>query len=121
MIVSSFALFVKPIVAQIPPYIDSHKIVWFFIRIHYTQYFKHSQQFKQVILIAVIRMISYDPFFQTLLKKGVTEYHLIFKEGVSANTLHRMKHGEAISTKTLDVLCFILDCEVDEIIRHVKE
>ena len=51
----------------------------------------------------VIKMISYEPFYETLFKKGVTEYNLIFKQGFSANTFHRMKKGEAINTKTLDV------------------
>lgn len=66
-------------------------------------------------------MISYEPFYQTLYKKDITEYHLIFKEGFSANTLHRMKKGEAISTKTLDALCYALDCEVQDILKFVKE
>ncbi len=69
----------------------------------------------------VMRMISYEPFFATLLKKGITEYQLIFKQGLSANTIHRMKHGEAISTKTLDVLCFILECEISDVIRYEKK
>lgn len=66
-------------------------------------------------------MISYTPFYETLFKKGLTEYHLIFKLGFSANTLHRMKKGEAISTKTLDALCYALDCEVSDIIKFQKE
>ena len=66
-------------------------------------------------------MISYKPFYETLLKKNITEYHLIFKEGFSANTLHRMKKGEAISTKTIDALCYALDCSIDEIIKYEKE
>lgn len=65
-------------------------------------------------------MISYKPFYETLYKKSMTEYALIFKHGVPANTLHRMKHNEAITTKTLDVLCTILDCSVSEIIEYVK-
>lgn len=65
-------------------------------------------------------MISYKPFFDTLYKKNITEYNLIFKQGMSANTLHRMKKGEAITTKTLDELCEILDCSVSEIIEYVK-
>ena len=69
----------------------------------------------------VRRMISYQPFYHTLLRKGITEYQLIFKQGLSANTLHRIKHGKAISTKTLDTLCFILNCEVGDVIQHVKE
>ena len=66
-------------------------------------------------------MISYRPFYETLLRKGVTEYHLIFKQGVSANTLHRMKHGAAISTRTLNVLCEILNCRVDEVVEYVPD
>lgn len=65
-------------------------------------------------------MISYEPFFNTLLEKNITEYSLIFKEGISSNTLYRMHKGEAITTKTIDSLCFILDCEVDSIIKHDK-
>lgn len=66
-------------------------------------------------------MISYRPFYDTLLRKGMTEYQLIFKQGLSANTLHRMKHGEAISTKTLDQLCFILQCPVSDVIEYVED
>ena len=65
-------------------------------------------------------MISYEPFYNTLLKKNVTEYQLIFKEGISANTLHRMKKGLPITTKTLDILCFVLDCNVEDILFHDK-
>lgn len=66
-------------------------------------------------------MISYRPFYQTLIEKNVTEYELIYKQGISANTLHRMKKGEAITTKTLDTLCFILDVPVSGVIEYIKE
>ncbi len=69
----------------------------------------------------VMNLISYKPFYDTLYKKGITEYNLIFKQGFSANTLHRMKKGEAISTKTLDALCYALECEVSDILVFVKE
>ena len=68
-----------------------------------------------------MKMITYKPFYDTLFKKGLTEYYLIFKQGFSANTLHRIKKGEAISTKTLDALCYVLDCEVEDIIKFEKE
>jgi len=72
-------------------------------------------------MFLVMQMISYQPFYETLYKKGITEYHLIFKQGLSANTLHRMKHGEAISTKTLNTLCEILECSVSDIIKYVPD
>lgn len=65
-------------------------------------------------------MILYSPFYETLLKKGITEYQLIYKYGISANTLYRMKKGLPITTKTLDVLCYVLDCEVSDILIHDK-
>jgi len=72
-------------------------------------------------LLWVSRMISYKPFYRTLLEKGITEYHLIYKEGISANILHRMRHGKNITMKTLDTLCFILDCKVSDIIEYIAD
>lgn len=88
---------------------------------NYTQYIRHSQELEYDNMTMVMQMISYKPFYETLFKKGVTEYNLIYKQGFSANTIHRMKKGEAISTKTLDALCYALDCEVGDIIEFVKE
>lgn len=69
----------------------------------------------------VARVISYEPFYRTLYKKNITEYQLIFKHGVSANTLHRIKHGQTITLKTLDTLCFILDCPVSDVIEYRRD
>ena len=66
-------------------------------------------------------MLSYRPFYQTLLRKGITEYFLIYKQGVDSNTIHRMKHGQAITTKTLNTLCEILDCRVEDILEYVTD
>ncbi|CAN2924760.1 MULTISPECIES: helix-turn-helix domain-containing protein [Streptococcus] len=62
-------------------------------------------------------MISYKPFYNTLLEKDITEYYLIKIEGISANTLHRIKKGESITTKTIDKLCEVLECRVEDIIE----
>lgn len=64
-------------------------------------------------------MISYQPFYETLYKKGVTEYALIYKFGLPANTIHRMKHGKPITTTTLNVLCEILECKVEDILEYI--
>ena len=66
-------------------------------------------------------MITYAPFYRTLLRKGITEYQLIYKHGFSPYILHRMKHGHNITLKTLDTLCFILDCPVWYIIEYQKD
>lgn len=63
-------------------------------------------------------MISYEPLWATLNRRNMSTYDLIYKYGLSANTIHRMKHGEAITTKTLNELCFILNCTVDDILVY---
>jgi len=50
-------------------------------------------------------------------KKGITTYQLIYHWKMSSNTLRRMRHNEAISTPTLNTLCLILDCKVQDIIK----
>lgn len=62
-------------------------------------------------------MISYKPFWSTLEKKKITQYQLIYHWHISSNTFRRMKHGEPINTTTLNLLCLILNCRVQDIIR----
>lgn len=66
-------------------------------------------------------MISYKPFYETLLRQNVTEYQLIYKYGVSANTLHRIKEGKNITLKTLDNLCSILNCDMSDVICYIPD
>lgn len=69
----------------------------------------------------VMPMISYEPFYETLYRKNITEYNLIYKQGFSANTLFRMKKGKPISTTTLNALCDALDCKVEDVLRYVRD
>ena len=96
-------------------------MLFYCLQTYYTQYVEYCQEIKYDNIVVVITMISYEPFYETLYKKNITEYHLIFKEGFSANTIYRIKKGEAMSTKTLDALCYALDCNVEDIIKFVKE
>ena len=66
-------------------------------------------------------MIFYKPFYETLYRKDMTEYALIFKYGIPANTIHRMKHGKPITTTTLDTLCCILGCPVSDILLYIPD
>ena len=66
-------------------------------------------------------MIVYKPFFQYILENNITEYHLIYKQGISANTIHRMKKNKPITTETLDTLCFILKCDITDIMEYIED
>lgn len=61
-------------------------------------------------------MISYEPFYKTLKEKGISTYKLINQYGISRSLLDRLKHNKPITTLTLDDLCKILSCKVEDII-----
>ena len=62
-------------------------------------------------------MISYEPLWQTMKRRGATTYTLQVKAGISSSTLRRMQANESVSTNTLDTLCKFFGCEVDDIIK----
>ena len=66
-------------------------------------------------------MVTYQPFYDTLFRKGLTEYYLINKQGFSAHILYRMRHGMNVTVETLDALCSILECDFCDIISHIPD
>ena len=63
-----------------------------------------------------MKMISYEPFYTTMKEKGVTTYRLIKDYGISRSLIDRLKHNKPISTVTLNDLCSILNCKVEDIL-----
>ena len=66
-------------------------------------------------------MISYEPFFKTLKEKNITTYKLITKHNISRSLIDRLKHNKPITTVTLNDLCSILDCKVEDIVIYTKD
>ena len=65
-------------------------------------------------------MISYQPFFDTMKAKEITSYRLM-KLGFPRSTYYAMKHGENISTHTVNQLCKILDCSVSDNLEYTED
>ena len=63
-------------------------------------------------------MISYKPFWETLKNKNMSTYILINQYNISSSTINRLRHGQPISTTTIDSLCSILGCSMEEILRY---
>ncbi|MGN0968015.1 MAG: helix-turn-helix domain-containing protein [Oscillospiraceae bacterium] len=63
-------------------------------------------------------MISYAPLWATMEKRGATTYTLQVKGNISSSTIRRLKAGESVSTNTLEALCRILDCTLDDIVEY---
>ncbi len=65
-------------------------------------------------------MISYAPLFQTMKLKGITSYRL-GKMGFPLSNYYAIKRGENISTHTLNQLCKLLSCKVEDVIEYLDE
>lgn len=65
-------------------------------------------------------MITYSPLWETLKSKNVSQYQLIHEYGVSAGQLSRLRANSHVSTHTLDRLCEILDCNLEDIAAYQK-
>lgn len=66
-------------------------------------------------------MITYEPFYQTLRKRNLSTYKLIQDYGISRSLLDRMKHNKPITTVTLNDLCSILHCRVEDILLYTED
>ena len=66
-------------------------------------------------------MIVYDRLWQTMKRKGISQYKLMKEHGFSSGQLDRIRKGENINIYTLDTLCRILDCAVEDIIEYKKD
>ncbi len=66
-------------------------------------------------------MISYEPFYKTLKSRNMSTYKLIKDYNISRSLLDRLKHNKPISTVTLNDLCKILECRVEDIIVYIEE
>ena len=69
----------------------------------------------------VISIISYEPLWETMRRKGITTYTLITKYSFSKGTLDSLKQNRNISTATLNDICNILHCEVSEVLKHIPD
>lgn len=66
-------------------------------------------------------MISYDRMWETMRRKGITQYRLIDKHHVSPGQITRMKRNESVSTHTIEMFCKILDCKVEDVMEYIPD
>ena len=66
-------------------------------------------------------MIRFDRLWQTMREKGVSTYTLREKHNIDTRTIRRLKANENVTTATLNMLCTILDCQLQDIAEYVKD
>lgn len=66
-------------------------------------------------------MFDYSPLWETMRRKGITQYQLIKDYGFSTGTLDALRKNKSITVNTLETLCMLLDCTPNDILRVGKD
>jgi len=66
-------------------------------------------------------VIRYTRLWETMAKQNVTTYTLRNKHDISHATVQRLQRNLHVSTHTLDRLCKILNCRLEEIVEYVPD
>lgn len=66
-------------------------------------------------------MISFDKLWITMKEKNISQYKLIKDYKVSTGQLDRLRKNGNVNTFTLDQLCKILNCKLEDIAEYIED
>ncbi len=66
-------------------------------------------------------MIVFDKLWGVMKEKGVSTYLLREKCGIDSKTVRRLRANENTETKTLNKLCAVLDCRLEDIAEYIPD
>ena len=66
-------------------------------------------------------MIVFDKLWDVMKENGVTTYQLREKCGIDSKTVRRLRANDNMETKTLNKLCTVLDCKLEDIAEYVPD
>jgi len=66
-------------------------------------------------------MITFEPLWRTMKVKGVTQYKLIKEYNISTGQLDRLRKNENVNTHTLNQLCTILECNLEDVAKYIAD
>lgn len=65
--------------------------------------------------------VCYNKLFKLLIDKKMTNAQLAEKAGFSANIITRLKRDKYISLDSIEKICGVLSCDVDDILEFVPD
>ena len=66
-------------------------------------------------------MIRYDRLWKTMEHRGISQYDLYTHHNVNRSQINRLKHNKNVEINTIDKLCNILQCKVEDIMEHIPD
>ena len=70
---------------------------------------------------AGVGMITFEPLWETLKRKNISQYTLIKEYGVSTGTLDALRKNRSVTLNTLNDLCNMLQCDITDIIQFIPD
>lgn len=64
-------------------------------------------------------MIIYSRFWETLRASSESTYTLIKNHRISSSTIDKLRRNKPITTTTLNDLCRILGCRVEDVLEYI--
>ena len=65
-------------------------------------------------------MITFERLWRTMKQKNISQYQLMKEHGISSGQLDRLRKNGNVNIYTLDRLCYILDCNLEDIAEFRK-
>ena len=65
--------------------------------------------------------VTYKKLFHLLIDKGMTNAELMERAGFSANIITRIKRNNYISLDSIEKICKVLQCGVDDILDFIDD
>ncbi len=65
--------------------------------------------------------VSYKKLFHMLIDRNMTAAELQKEAGYSANISTRMRRDEYVSLESMEKICRVLDCKVDDVVEFVPD
>lgn len=66
-------------------------------------------------------MIVFDRLWATMQERGISQYKLIKEYKISTGQLDRLRKNDNVNTYTLNQLCKILNCKLEDIAEYKDE
>jgi len=66
-------------------------------------------------------LIIFDKLWIVMKEKGISTYQLREKCGIDSKTVRRLRANDNMETKTLNKLCAVLDCRLEDIAEYVPD
>ncbi len=65
--------------------------------------------------------VSYKKLFHLLIDRDITAAQLQQTAGYSANITTRLKNGTYVSLESLEKICGVLECSLDDIVEFIPD